>query len=205
MILPFLYHHIDRAKRGEIINAIADCHVKGLTSIMLHEAPGNSIRLFYAHADHEMHWSCDMADPMPLAIHAHRTDISLVGLFGEAASIVYKRQQGAPWFQACRFASQIADGEASLVALNRWVSLAEDRARLLCFGSDQHLDARELHTVTVPRGQAAAWLVMEGCVDEDPSSICYTNNPTWNPEGLYRPASCELALSVLASVAQRLP
>lgn len=205
MILPFLYHHLDRARRGEITNAISHCHVRGLTSIMLHEAPGNCIRLFVAWADHEMHWSCDMAEPMPLAIHGHRTAISLVGLFGGAASIVYEKREGAPLFEACRFGSQIVDGEASLVPLDRREPLAEFRSRLLSFGSDQYLEADEMHTVTVPRGERAAWLVIEGEATEDPSSICYTNNPVWNPQGLYQNASRLEVCTALQTVIREIP
>jgi hypothetical protein len=205
VILPFLYHHLDRAKRGEITNALVHCHVRGLTSIMLHEAPGNSIRLFYAHEGHEMAWSLDPAEPMPLAIHGHRTDLSLVGLFGRAASVVYTQRAGAPLYEACEFRSVIAKEGGEMVPLGVRTPLWDDRSRLLAHGCDQALKAHELHTVVVPKGEAAAWLVFEGAVDPDPSHICYTNNPNWDPAGLYRPAPQVEVLNVLARTIMELP
>jgi hypothetical protein len=208
MISTFLMHHFSRARRGEITNGIRHCHVRGLTSIMLHEEPGNRVRLFYANADHEMSWSGMPQDPMPLAIHPHRTDIKLVGVFGQAQSIAYTtaRTHGAENYRKCKFVSAIASGEqGQLVDTGEDVPLIELRRVSLGFFGSESLYAEELHTVVVaPRGEAA-WLVFEGASSRDYSPECYTNQPRWSAQGLYQKATQDEIEQALIICHSRLP
>ena len=77
MIEAFLKHHLDRLRYEPRINALKDCHVRGLDSIMF----DGGVRMFYAHRDHELHLNDPRFDvQMPaqtLALHSHRCNRGL--------------------------------------------------------------------------------------------------------------------------------
>ncbi len=188
MIRAFLEHHQERAERGEL-TGLWNCHVHGLHSVVLHDEPGNRLRMFYAAPDHKMAWSGVPTEPMPLAIHTHHCDVKLVGIMGRASSRCYRIDASSDLeLQKCRFDSAITGG-GQLVARGRTRRLGLVGAYQLG-GSDpsQWLEADELHTVAVPQGEEAAWLVIEGANDPDYQSVCYTNQPEWKPFGLYKKA-----------------
>ena len=186
MIRAFLEHHLDRARRGQFHNAIGDCHVKGLHSLVLNEEPGNRIRMFYASQFHHLAWGERGNQPMPLAIHTHHCDVTLVGIFGTAASLEYQLggEGGVDLFK-CRFDSAIT-GAGALVSRGTHRHLWMTRRVVLNHGASAAMRADVLHTVIVPERQAAAWLVIEGAEDPDFVSVCYTNRPIWDPSQLYR-------------------
>jgi hypothetical protein len=206
MIRALLEHHLDRARRGLLTkNAIADCHVTGLHSIVLHDEPENRIRLFYAAADHCMHWSGEKEDRMPLAIHSHHCDVKLHGVCGRAYSRVYNIDDSSTSeleLTKCRFQSAITgEGGGKLVSRNTTRFLRLCRVSRLGHGDTCHeLEADELHTVTVAAGKEAAWLVIEGREDPDYLSVCYTNFPYWNADYLYKKAQPDEVVSWLSRV-----
>jgi hypothetical protein len=186
VIRALLQHHLERARRGEIKNALRNCHVYGLQSVVLHDAPGNRIRLFCAADDHHMAWEERGKQPMPLAIHQHHCDVTLVGVFGSAASLEFQLGgDGGYDLTKCRFDSAIT-GAGALVSRGVKRHLWITHRVTLNHGVSAAMRADVLHTVTVPDGQSAAWLVLEGAEDPDYLSVCYTNNPTWDPSHLYR-------------------
>lgn len=203
MITALLAHHLDRAKRGEIKNAIRNCHVSGLHSVVLHDEPGNGIRMFYADECHGLAWNEGGRDPMPLAIHSHHRDITLVGVFGAAESLRYHiGGDGGVRLTKCRFESAITGkrgGELVSRGVTRHLWMHE--RTVLSLGVESHLAADELHTVTVPPRTPAAWLVIEGAEDPDYVSTCYTNRPSWDAGFLYiTPKRDEVATWISAAL-----
>lgn len=186
MIRALLSHHLDRVKRGQVKSAIRNCHVSGLHSVMLHDEPGNRIRLFYADASNRLWWTGEQVDRMPLAIHSHHCDVRLVGVFGNALSLSFDidNEVGID-LTKCRFESAITGGGGKLTSRGQTRRLRKVSACPLSFGRVEELRADELHTVTVPAGQDAAWLVIEGAEDPDYVSVCYTNYPHWSADYLY--------------------
>lgn len=205
MIHELLEHHLERAQERGIKNAISNCHVYGLTSIMLHDEPGNRIRLFHASYDHGLGWDRSSASLMPLAIHAHHCSVRLVGLFGQAESLVYRDSTAGQRLHQCLFVSPIGTKDRPrLIDTGRQRSLELYRAQELTGGKHQRLTAYELHTVTVPHGREAAWLVIEGAEDRAYQPWCFTNNPKWDPTGLYRKATALETVDAIASTISRL-
>lgn len=184
VIKHLLQHHLERAKRGIQYNAIADCHAKGMDSIVLHEEPGNRVRMYVANHWHELHEN--RSGPFSVAIHAHHCDIRLLGLHGDAFSDVYALtpHKGGD-FAEMRYTSGVT-GDSSLTPTGR-------RAYAHRLKSDPLLGhaamrAHQLHTVFVPMFKEAAWLVVEGTEDEKYESVCWTNNiKPFDPSGLYKP------------------
>jgi hypothetical protein len=190
-----LKHHLMRAERGEIKNVIHNCHVIGLHSIMLHDEPGNRVRLFVAGKNHRL-WGT----PMPLAIHAHHCDVVLVGVSGTVNNLRYELGgAGAIRTREYRYESGVT-GTVSLTPTGQEVSLTQVDLRPVTSGVSASMGASELHTVKVDRYHAASWFVIEGAEDPEYDSLCYTNNPSFDPSQLYVRGSSAAAASLLAGL-----
>lgn len=193
MIRAFLEHHLARARRGAIPSkaAIRHCHASGLHSVMLHDEAENRIRMFFADKDHQLAWDERGKTPMPLAVHSHHCDVTLVGIFGGAKTLHFQLGQadGGYAVTKCRFESAITgDGHGKLTSrgVTRHLWIHSELTTVLQTGQHVAMPADALHTVTVPQGSDAAWLVFEGPEDPDYQSLCYTNYPHWSPGLLYR-------------------
>lgn len=207
MIEAFLKHHLDRLRYEPRINALKDCHVRGLDSIMLHEEAQNRIRMFFAHRDHELHHN-DPARPymlMPqqtLALHAHHCDVRLVPLYGPVLNYVVELHESDDGlFRQCAYSSAINDGAGGLEPTGK-----RFRAGTVVSGyldrtpGGLHLVACETHGIFVPKGISAAWLVIEGQEDAEYDKMCYTQNPVFDSEGMYEPMSNTEAHDILQRV-----
>ena len=183
MISVFLRHHLTRAMRGEITNTIAHCHVRGLHSIMLHDEPGNRVRMFFADEANKMLVSGAPA----LAAHGHHCDVTLIPVFGPVMHVLCGRpthcEDGD--HHECTYSSGVT-GASELVPTGRLFYFKDSKTAHL--REPIQLKASTLHTVHVPPGNVAAWLVIEGHEDPAYDSRCYSLDPTLHrPEGLYRP------------------
>jgi len=200
-MIELIRHHLRRAQAGEQFNALRDCHVKGLHSIVLREEP-HRVRVFYADLNHQLEWRGRLCDDMPLAIHSHHCDIRLDLLFGEVYSPIYRFSSwpGSLPLSICRFESAITGG-GSLKPLRRKRRLRLHESFPL---GTQHLKANEMHTVVVPERQEAAWLVTEGKEDPKYEPLCYTNMPKWSPKGLYQPVGPAVVAHWLGRIVERM-
>lgn len=178
-----IYHHLSRMLcSGEEISAFYNCHVMGLHSIVL----GGDTRMFFTTEEHEMWRNEKINDNMTLAIHSHRFDTTLIPVYGQVVNHTYELVPVGKFrgdVRECHYTSAIHDGELSLAATGNNMAVLDLRHRLL----DEPIFMRntELHTVSVSHGYDAAWLVMEGWHETEKSKPCYTNNLSFNTEGMY--------------------
>jgi hypothetical protein len=183
-----LRHHLERAERGLAYNALAHCHAEGLHSVVLHDEPTNRVRMFLATGDHALHHNRGGA--YSIAIHPHHCDVRLVGLYGRTINDVYALTPNPSGdFLEMDYRSAINDGEGALTPTGKRAD-----AHLLYsqhLSMDPLLHAHQLHTIYLPVGQRAAWLVFEGRSDPLYQAKCWTNNPEPRLAGLYRPMSTE--------------
>lgn len=197
MLEALLRFHTCRANGGAKYNAIANCHVKGVTSIVLHDEPERRLRLFYASPHHEIFYSRALHDSsMTLAIHPHHCDVTLIPVLGDVINEIYDLERCEDGlYQECAYASAITGTEASLRPTGHLFRvLGYETARLRKGGT--FLPAEETHSVWVPRGRPAAWLVLEGREDPAYTPVCYTMNPTFDTSEMYRPMT-SLAVGAL--------
>lgn len=204
MIEAFLKHHLVRLRYEPRINALKDCHVRGLDSIMLHEEPQNRIRMFFAHQHHELYRN-DPKGLMPgqsLALHAHHCDVMLVPLFGPVLNyVVNLREDEDGLYRQCAYSSAISDGKGGLVKTGkRFSATAVADSYLDKTPGGLRLFAFETHGIFVPHGVSAAWLVIEGREDAGYDKMCYTQNPVFDSEGMYEPMSNTEAHDILQRV-----
>src|SRR4051812_23895522 len=162
-MITWLRHHVDRAARGVTYNALAHCHARNLHSIVLHDEPGNRIRMFFAEYGHPL--SNNRHGVFSLAIHPHHCALRFAGLFGEACNEVYSiTLDAAGTFVEMAYRSAITEGKAALTPTGRRATVHRIRSERL--DSNPVMAAHELHTIYAPYGRSA-WLVFEG--EEDPA------------------------------------
>ena len=163
----------------------ADCHIKGLHSIVIAERPdGSLLRMFITDKDHEMYkWG-------NLAIHDHHRDLKLLRLCGEPKHFKFALTQGNA-FQCFKFSSAIS-GIGRFEKQDKRASFSKSYSYMTKMTVEDPLIAlqgNELHTMTVPKGEVACWLVEEGASNRDYTGEAYSlqDLEEWTPEGLYNP------------------
>lgn len=199
------FRHILQHHRLRVdLRGLKNCHVHGLTSIMLHDEPGNRMRLFYAGTDHKLYKLPDDPDAS-LAAHPHHCDITLVHLFGSVLHTVYRFEERANGpVSKCLYQSAITGDGGSLQATGEFGYLLPQCQNHLNHDGHIFSPAKDVHGIYVPRNREAAWLVMEGKEDPTYESVCYTANPIFDPQGMYVPMHRSECSAVLGRVALHL-
>lgn len=194
-------HILQHHRLRDDLRGLKNCHVKGLASIMLHDEPGNRMRLFYANADHKLYTHPEDEDAA-LAAHPHHCDITLVNLFGSVLHTVYRFVEHTKGrTHKCRYQSAITGDGGSLQPTGEIGYLLPQNQVHLNHEGHVFSPAKDVHGIYVPRYREAAWLVMEGAEDPTYESVCYTANPDFDPEGMYVSMGREECNAVLGRVA----
>ncbi len=168
---------------------------------MLHDSPGNRIRLFHADDGHEL-WKNDViANAMSLGYHAHHCDIRLVHIFGPIKNITAQIHRvaatGESDLREYRYESKILTGKSSLTATGAFYNITSAHSKDLNVVNRIYMTAKAKHTVFVPRFQQAAWFVFESAEDPDYEPYVYTNNDKYSDEGLYVQGDSLMAADIL--------
>lgn len=162
--------------------SLSHCHVRGVDSIVLAEDAdtGELVRVFWANPDHELYhnWTLFGKD-LSLALHPHHCDLRLELIFGSVTNVVVTLRDGDGIFKfnAWDYVSGIANPTGSFEKAGGSMVLAGVQLRVLLHGVPDHMDHADIHTVYVPKGQSAAWLVHEGpSHGREKPRRCYSNN-----------------------------
>lgn len=127
-----------------------DCHVKGLHSIPVENVDGKLKRLFFTTSKHELYKNCDISG-LVLGAHSHRYDLQLTGLIGDVYNVMIERGEGVRLFEHCYF------NESKIVNSGETLGYIESIHKL----GRIFLPHSKIHTIYVPRGAMACWLVEE--------------------------------------------
>ena len=182
---------------GVVQSSRANCHARGLHSIVI--AP--RLRIFYAAPDHELYRN-GPGFSFSVGLHPHHCSLTLIRLMGKPRNIVegaFPRLSLRMKLLEFRYASPLRDNERgsfSATGRSRTFSLVSHPI------SHNEMDAHDLHTVFVPRGEEAAWAVVEG--DEDPNYVPLTysndNLEDFDFDGMYQPVDEAFVRQTLARV-----
>lgn len=208
----FLQHQLQRAKAGLITNALDDCHVTGLASIVFYDGPMHRLRMFVAQRHHHLWWNeptrtagswTHFAEAMSLGLHGHHCELTLQQLTGPVMNVTATADITTPGeFLRYRLDSKINGGSGRLVVADpRPVSMRFIRVEPMQVVT---MGAHQLHTVTVERNRFAAWLVMEGPESLSPPELVYTNNPQFEASELYRPMARDEIVQCIETVLQQI-
>lgn len=181
MVEHLVRHRIDAITNQSYLN----CHVTGLHSIMLIDTPGQRVRLFYADTNHEL-WRNEPTrfkeKGLAIGFHPHHCDLTLKVVQGKVLNWVVTE---IPNTQSTnrplilnRYLHESAitqKGKISFSLISRDHHFTTKRLAVIGETIAIRLGANELHTVAVPEGESAAWLVMEGREDAEYDPFCYSN------------------------------
>jgi hypothetical protein len=201
--------HIAKALRDgwAVERSVAHAHSRHLHSLVLVAGPP-MVRLYFAAEGHDL-WRnkptigrgrCTFEEPMSVAIHGHRQDITVLPLFGEVTNVLFAyaadASAGMPRcsLQTFEYRSAILDGQGAFSL----VGPVELGLVGLGYG-EMFLRGCDMHTVYVPKGQRAAWIIEEGTTDLDYEARCHSNADLamFDFAGLYQPMPEAMGRSIL--------
>jgi hypothetical protein len=171
--------------------SIQDCHVIGLDSIVL-KARAPMVRIYFARENHVL-WRngpYSKKQTMSLGLHQHRTDITITPLFGSVNNVLTAEEETGEWLRSLQtyvYHSQITSGigsfEKTAASRTKWL-----RMERVTF--PRYMHGTLVHSVYVPKGEWAAWLITEGAPNERYISNLLTDDlelETADLSHLYRP------------------
>lgn len=161
---------LQQASDEDLMLSRKNCHIKGLHSIVLYKDKFDRLlRLYLTDRKHQM--GNNMKDNLVinLGVHNHRYDLQLTSVHGKALNITYR----------------ITDNRSSNLRADCYkfydkdtfekqdrVFLKKGKVTLI---DNIFMDKNTPHTVYVPYGNTASWLVQEGFEMRD-HTMLYTNS-----------------------------
>ena len=170
-----------------ILGGLANCHVKGLYSLVLTErlSPEKGMtRIFYVGPEGcDLSFRYNLKGERSLLPHSHRQDVRLYKLAGDIENFLFTESPNGITFNEFQYDSVLLGGKGftllrEKVCMKETFSQLPTHSGLLLFKEDIH---------TIVAKPNSAWLVVEGAVIDGPTK-CYTFNK--NPrlaENLYQP------------------
>jgi hypothetical protein len=205
-----------------IVPGFWNCHARGTHSVVLARYPDGRprLRMFACDETHDLWTNATPGRgkaPMSLAIHAHRSALTVTRVSGRPhqvpALFTDAEDDDAVSLRAWHYRSQILTGSGGFTLLG---------ARHLDVGPAFvfdciHMRQPDLHTIYVPPGERAAWLVHEHepiATDYDETLYSDDDLGRFSFDGMYRPMTHAeadalvretLALALLPDFADLLP
>jgi hypothetical protein len=211
MFEAFLRHQLSNNLEKIVERSLLNCHAEGLHSIMLLEKPEETIRLFVADKNHVL-WKNNfinageyLSEEMSVGFHPHHCNVTLFPVKGMFANWIVEENNSEGDIEAIKYAyqSEITGGEIGFKFLHlcRLKTLSFEFHSSVLSPLGVPMKAREKHTVFVPKGKPAAWIVFEGAEDTNYQSVCYSNGDLTKKEkfaGLYQKPNASQIENVLS-------
>jgi hypothetical protein len=126
--------------------------------------------------------------PYEVAIHPHHVDIKITVLEGELFNPIYKIDCGGEGdlYQKFKWSSIIKNGTGGFEKLG-YERLTEISRKSYTTGQSFTMQACEMHTVFINKGEICVWLIEESVPTCEYFPINYSpyNLTKWSPLGLY--------------------
>lgn len=153
--------------------SLINCHAVGMDSIVFKES-SPMIRAFVARPDHTL-WrnTSHMDRQFSVAIHQHRQDITMVPIFGEICNVFFAGGNRDCFLYSYEYDSKILDGKGGFRSVPEEITVGLKMEPLRV---PKFLRGEVFHSVYLPQGQTAAWLICEGAPNEKYDSCCFTND-----------------------------
>lgn len=187
-----LIKHILMNNMDEVIaKSFLNCHVKGLHSLMLLDAPGKMIRMYVTTHNHVLYTNTHLSflEKMgSLAYHPHHCDLTIDVIKGSLTNhIIHPSTCGHEGYEyAYRSGIKNSAGKFVYKGVQRFMF---GESTKLIEGNSLFMYADCIHTIEVPRGEVCAWMVYEGAEDPKYKNLAYsTKNDlhTNSFKGLYQ-------------------
>lgn len=172
---------VNKADWATLSMSRKDCHAKNVSSIVVANRDGRLVRAFLATPGHSL-WKNDIerGEILTCGVHDHRYKIGLYGICGDAQNIIF--DYGTKWLMYRYQFSSAISGDGTAVKMPM---VFLDKVNSVRIGPHlQTLEADVLHTVSVPKGERAAWWVHEGTTLKEKTTLL-TNATSIDIKGLY--------------------
>ena len=178
--------------------SLLHCHSKNLHSVIIgRDVNGNLIRMFVATKGHalyknSLYFLLELGHLQELAIHSHKSDITIIPLTGTLYNITASKVigdekdiRGITTFNQFEYHSPILNQKGQFRKIQGETTLKLSSQKVT---HSVHLPHSTLHTVYVPEQKEATWLVVEGKYTNTPSLLSYSNNDLtiWDDSELYQ-------------------
>lgn len=186
----------------ENLTGLRNCHAKGVDSILL-DAPNTKFRVFIANTWHDL-WknSASQNEIMSVGFHNHHCDVELIHLNGTVYNIGFTDIKSGDTYLVYDYKSKINSKylNGNFILQSNKCNIIEQITRI---DKSLFLDAFRFHTISVPFGTSASWLVIEGKENPDYKPITISNNPNLESEtfeGYYEKINSEEFLKKLEEI-----
>lgn len=139
------------------------CHARDVTSVVLDKTDGRLTRAFMVGPNHELYKNNPNNTKLSVGIHNHLYSIELIGVFGSPINYRYDYNfnHSAKEYNYYKFTSGVENGQPVVELLGKR-SLRCYNGEVLLPDLSRHIFDFEFHTIYVPKGEVAVWLVKEG-------------------------------------------
>lgn len=172
-------HHLISQHFDEITEkSLLHCHTKGLHSVMFTDTPEKTLRMFVSTPESDMWHNHELYiedTPMSIAFHPHHCNITLEVLAGKIQNWQVVRDSGNIILKKFMFDSKLIGNGSGFHEIG-YDNLRTVSNRILSKGEYESMPADNIHTVWVPRGTYAAWLVYEGKEDANYIPFSWSNH-----------------------------
>lgn len=172
----FIKHLLTEHPEQITKDSLLHCHTKGLHSVMFLNEPERRLRMFVSTPESGM-WQnfpsvFEDNAPLSIAFHPHHCNLTLSVVKGSILNWTTKVSEGEGMtLEKFFFDSKLIGHGTGFMHLGT-ETLESVSQKMLYSGQYEYMTADQIHTVAVPRGQYAAWLVYEG--REDPNYVPYS-------------------------------
>ena len=163
-----------------------NCHAPNVHSIVLSKSSDNRLtRVFLVMPDHTLWHNGNRFSAYSVGIHDHQYDLEITSIFGSVTHMLYEQgiNRFAEKLYRYQFKSGGCNGDPVVTPMGK--ELVSPTSVYLLSGN-KFLTHDRLHTLSVPEGETAAWMVTEGERRKDTTTL-FTNTELVKTAGLYQP------------------
>lgn len=181
----------EKNKELSLEKSLLHCHVRGMHSIVLGKDGEDFIRIFVATPLHQL-----IGIGKGIAFHNHHCDLEFHHVSGimynHKLSLNVRPSSGGDFFDCFKFNSPITkEDKGSFVKYgdtSLWSMVKRDDFILQENDNFFHMDKKEVHSVTCPKGEFSVWLIKESNHDPEHQCLTYSTQDLtkWTDRGLYQ-------------------
>lgn len=203
--------------------SLVNCHVLGMNSVVVNVSDNGKLQRIFCAEKHHMLWfnKPNMFGHFPMSLslgfHGHHSKLTFEPIFGEWDNITIKKDvdgveatKAAEWelnyspikLSGFKWNSPIlTGGKGFFTEVEKDVVFCQPEIMKMMPGQPLTMEGSLMHTVSVTRGEEAAWMVNEQKTYAEHDGLCWSNVPLDKQfscdKRFYQPMSVEKCKEIL--------
>lgn len=169
-LIKKILDNLDTIPDATLEMSYLNCHMSGLHSVVLNNNMGRLTRMFITETTHQMYRNLGTRAPA-LGIHDHKYDLTLTSIIGNAINVNFTAEKTQQ--RLGNIKQWVFEDQKPYETMVRDEIIKQSSIEMIDLDG-VFIDKDALHTVYVPQGQRAIWLVEEG-EEVKKSTRLYTN------------------------------